>query len=67
MQGLRDQARRRAIANDAMMRRAQFQEQGRREYANTLGALEAAKMQNINKGVQGGLSGLLNSFVLAPK
>jgi hypothetical protein len=64
MAGARDQARRRAIANEAMMKRAMFQEQGRKEYAATIGALEAAKMQNINKAVQGGLSGLLNSFVL---
>jgi len=64
MAGARDQMRRRAIANDAMMRRGMFQEQGRKEYAAALGALEAAKMQNINKGIQGGIAGLLNSFVL---
>jgi hypothetical protein len=64
MAGARDQMRRRAIANEAMMRRGMFQEQGRKEYAAALGALEAAKMQNINKGIQGGISGLLNSFVL---
>lgn len=64
MAGARDQMRRRAIANEAMMRRGMFQEQGRKEYAAALGALEAAKMQNINKGVQGGISALLNSFVL---
>jgi hypothetical protein len=64
MAGARDQARRRAIANEAMMKRAMFQEQGRKEYASTIGALEAAKMQNINRAVQGGIAGLLNSFVL---
>jgi hypothetical protein len=65
MQGARDQARRRSIANEAMLKRAMFQEQARKEYAATLGALEGAKMQNINKGIQGGISGLLNSFVLS--
>lgn len=64
MAGARDQARRRALANEAMMKRAMFQEQGRKEYAQTLGALEGAKMTNINKAWQGALSGLLNSFVL---
>jgi hypothetical protein len=64
MAGARDQMRRRAIANDAMMRRGMFQEQGRKEYAAALGALEAAKMQNLNKGIQGGIAGLLNSFVM---
>lgn len=64
MAGARDQARRRALANEAMLKRGMFQEQARKEYAQTLGALEAAKMQNINKAVQGGLSGLMSSFVV---
>lgn len=64
MAGAREQVRRRGLANEAMMRRAMFQEQARKEYAATLGALEGAKMQNINKGIQGGLSGLLNSVVI---
>lgn len=65
MAGARDQIRRRALANEAMLRKAAYQEQARKEYATTLGALEGAKMQNINKAVQGGLSGLLNSFVIS--
>lgn len=67
MAGARDQARRRALANEAMLKRGMFQEQARKEYAATLGALEGAKMQNINKAVQGGLAGLTNSFVLGEK
>lgn len=68
MSGARDQARRRALANEAMFKRGMYQDQSRKEYNAALAALEAAKMQNINKGVQGGLSGLLNSFVIgSPK
>lgn len=62
-----DMARRRAIANDALLKRGMFQDQSRKEYAAAEGALEGSMAQNINKGVQGGLSGLLNSFVIAPK
>jgi hypothetical protein len=68
MQRAGDMARRRALANEALLKRGMYQDQSRKEFDLAKGALEGSMMQNINKGVQGGLSGVLNSFVIgSPK
>lgn len=64
MQRAGDMARRRALANEALLKRGMYQDQSRKEFALAKGALEGSMAQNINKGVQGGLSGILNSFVI---
>jgi len=65
MQGMREQGRRRALANEAMLRRSGFEEQSRKEYNAADAALKASIAQNLNKGVQGSLSSLLNSYVMS--
>ena len=67
-QGKVDMLRRKALANQAMLQRGQFQEQGRQEYGKTRSALLGAQAQNWNNFIQGLSGAALNSFVIgAPK
>lgn len=68
IQGAQAQQARQAAANQAMMQRGQFQEQGRQEYNKAVSALRGAKAQNWNNFIQGLAGAGLNSFVIgSPK
>jgi hypothetical protein len=68
IQGAQAQQARQAAANQAMLQRGQFQEQGRQEYGKAVSALRGAKAQNWNNFIQGLAGAGLNSFVIgAPK
>jgi hypothetical protein len=64
IQGAQAQQARQAAANQAMMQRGQFQEQGRKEYGSAVSALRGAKAQNWNNFIQGLAGAGLNSFVI---
>ena len=67
-QGDKAQAARQALANQAMLQRGQFQEQGRQEYGKTRSALLGAQAQGWNNFIQGLTGAALNSFVIgAPR
>jgi hypothetical protein len=67
LQGARAQEARQAAANQAMLQRGQFQEQGRQEYNKAVSALRGAKAQNWNNFIQGLAGAGLNSFVIGSK
>jgi len=68
IQGAQAQQARQAAANQAMLQRGQFQEQGRQEYGKAVSALRGAKAQNWNNFIQGLAGAGLNSFVIgSPK
>jgi hypothetical protein len=68
IQGAQAQQARQAAANQALLQRGQFQEQGRQEYNRAVSALRGAKAQNWNNFIQGLAGAGLNSFVIgAPK
>lgn len=68
IQGAQAQQARQAAANQAMLQRGQFQEQGRKEYGSAVSALRGAKAQNWNNFIQGLAGAGLNSFVIgSPK
>lgn len=64
IQGAQAQQARQAAANQAMLQRGQFQEQGRQEYNKAVSALRGAKAQNWNNFIQGLAGAGLNSMVI---
>jgi hypothetical protein len=64
IQGAQAQQARQAAANQAMLQRGQFQEQGRQEYSKAVSALRGAKAQNWNNFIQGLAGAGLNSFTI---
>lgn len=67
MQGAQAQQARQNAANQAMLQRGQFQEQGRQEYNKAVSALRGAKAQNWNNFIQGLAGAGLNSIPIQGK